>query len=133
MDKFQGRVVALIIGIIVILVVFRYSARTQKKNLAGIGASIPKGLAVTPLQAILVDPLAYQDQEVLLEGTVGYFCSSGCEFTYQEGSFSIKVFADFGAKILTLLKKKRPVRVYGKVSGEEKPFLILLGLEIKER
>lgn len=97
-----------------------------------IGALVPVNIPITQLAALLKDPLAYQDKEVLLEGTVGYFCSSGCEFTYQEGVNSINVFSDFGAKILPLLKEKRPVRVYGKVKGGEKPFILLLGLDVKE-
>jgi|UniRef100_A0A7C3Z062 hypothetical protein len=105
----------------------------EKKSLSSIGAPIPNNLPVTSLSQILSEPNSYQEKEVLLEGTVGSFCSSGCEFTYQEGVNSIKVFADFGPKILKLLKKGRPIRLYGKVKGKEKPFLILLGLEIKEK
>ncbi len=119
----------ILFGLIALSSFFRCSS--PKREVSRIGAPIPETLNLISLADILLNPKVYQDREVLLAGRVSYFCASGCEFNFQEGTNSIKVFSDLGAKILPLLKKETSIRIYGKVKGGDKPFLILLGLEVK--
>ena len=89
------------------------------------GDSIPEDVSPTKLKAILENPDAYKDKEVVLEGNYGTACCP-TDFSYKEGVETIAV----APKGFSSPKKKlgSPVLIFGVVrsgavpeeSGEEK-------------
>lgn len=113
-------------------ILFLLFSCNQISKIKKIGMEIPDGLEVTKLSDILSNPLKYNGNKVLLEGTVVSVCASGCDFVYQEGNKTVEIYPN-NFKVVGL-KNGQQVRVYAEIqSGKERIVVSALGMEVIQK
>ncbi len=92
---------------------------------------VPSGKVIS-LATVLESPDSYHKQTVTLEGVVAAQCGNRCDFTFNEGTKSVKIYmGDIEAPIL---QKGTPVKVTADVfKGDKKVILTARGFTLKAK
>ncbi len=97
-----------------------------------LGEAPSKSAELTSLSKVLASPDSYHEKSVTLEGVVAAQCGNRCEFTFTEGTNSVKIY--MGSIKAPIIQSGTPVRVTADVyRGDKKVVLTARGFALKAK
>lgn len=114
--------------IIPAILLFLLSSCGSKEQTLG---EIPSGEVIS-LASVISSPEEFHEKTITLEGIVSAQCGNRCEFTFTEGTNSVKIY--MGDIKAPLIQSGSPVKVTADVfNGEKKAVLTARGFTLKAK